>query len=64
MKQCYLEGDLKDKKVNKEDLCHLACTGSKLFKKLKILYPWVNRKNLRNISFVNLYEKSYLKIRK
>jgi len=27
MIQCYLEGDLKDKKVNKEVLCHLACQG-------------------------------------
>ena len=27
MTQCYLEGNVKDKKVDKERLCHLACTG-------------------------------------
>jgi disintegrin and metalloproteinase domain-containing protein 10 len=29
MTQCYLEGDLKNKKVDKEALCHLACQGIK-----------------------------------
>jgi disintegrin and metalloproteinase domain-containing protein 10 len=28
MQQCFLEGDLKDKKQDKAILCHLACTGS------------------------------------
>jgi disintegrin and metalloproteinase domain-containing protein 10 len=27
LQQCYLKGDLKDKNVNKEILCHVACIG-------------------------------------
>jgi disintegrin and metalloproteinase domain-containing protein 10 len=33
MRQCFLEGDLKDKKQDKAVLCHLACIGGKSFKK-------------------------------
>ena len=29
MKQCYLDGDVKNKKTDKEKLCHLACQGGK-----------------------------------
>jgi disintegrin and metalloproteinase domain-containing protein 10 len=31
MSQCYLEGDLKNKNQDKSVLCHLACTGGKIF---------------------------------
>ena len=30
MEQCFLEGDLKDKKQDKAILCHLACIGGKI----------------------------------
>ena len=35
MEQCFLEGDLKDKKQDKAILCHLACIGGKSLKKIK-----------------------------
>ena len=31
MQQCYLQGDLNDKKQDKAMLCHLACTGGEYY---------------------------------
>ena len=31
MDQCYLEGDPRNKNVDKERLCHLACLSTNIF---------------------------------
>lgn len=51
MEQCFIQGDLKDKKQDKSILCHLACIGrNKFFLTLKNIY--FRKNNIFKIIFL------------